>query len=586
MADIILLAKVRSIFSAAANRVNLVSGEDLEVSLGKISKWLSDLKTVAFTGSYNDLSNKPTIPDISTKVSKSGDTMDGNLTFKDANSDDSGTITAEYDDYFAIEVETGKIILLSGGPTEVEGYLQLDTVNRPSTSDNDECQALGFVVSSDDSDRIGRVVKLYKSDIVTLASVIAALGYTPVNKAGDRLSNSLFFEPDTGYIAGIFGPTGIPGIFFNDSGSTMYVGRVNGGASLMTIDSTGIYIDGYKVATLNDIPSAAVSGVKGNTETDYRTGNVNITAANIGAVRYDTSSQGLTSTQKSNARTNLGLGTAATYSSSSFASSTQGGYATDFNSNFKPIFTTSGQSHASVFRGKYLGSSFTSAQKAAIADGSFDDLYVGDYWTIGGVNWRIADIDYFLNSGSTNTTAHHLVIVPDTGLGIGYMNSTNTTSGGYYSSYMKTTLLKTASLSSTDVFYKVTQAFGSSYILQHYDRLSNAVSSSTPYGPSGHASYATQIDLMCQTMVYGSPLVTSASISSDYYNSGECCKQLALFALKKELIVIKDTERRSYWLRDIRNNTNFVLAEYISMATPLGASNNAHIRPYFCLKGA
>lgn len=60
MADIILLAKVRSIFSAAADRVNLVSGEDLEVSLGKISKWLTDLKPVAFSGSYNDLANKPT----------------------------------------------------------------------------------------------------------------------------------------------------------------------------------------------------------------------------------------------------------------------------------------------------------------------------------------------------------------------------------------------------------------------------------------------------------------------------------------------------------------------------------------------
>lgn len=41
----------------------------------------SDLATVATSGSYNDLSNKPTIPDISTKVSKSGDTMSGQLQF-------------------------------------------------------------------------------------------------------------------------------------------------------------------------------------------------------------------------------------------------------------------------------------------------------------------------------------------------------------------------------------------------------------------------------------------------------------------------------------------------------------------------
>lgn len=43
----------------------------------------SDLATVATSGSYNDLSDKPTIPDISTKVSKSGDTMSGQLQFSD-----------------------------------------------------------------------------------------------------------------------------------------------------------------------------------------------------------------------------------------------------------------------------------------------------------------------------------------------------------------------------------------------------------------------------------------------------------------------------------------------------------------------
>ena len=38
--------------------------------VGKIAKWFADLKTVAFTGSYNDLANKPTIPDISGKQDK------------------------------------------------------------------------------------------------------------------------------------------------------------------------------------------------------------------------------------------------------------------------------------------------------------------------------------------------------------------------------------------------------------------------------------------------------------------------------------------------------------------------------------
>ena len=58
-------------FSAASARENVKTGEKLSVIAGKIAKWFADLKTVAFTGSYNDLSNKPTIPDISGKQDKS-----------------------------------------------------------------------------------------------------------------------------------------------------------------------------------------------------------------------------------------------------------------------------------------------------------------------------------------------------------------------------------------------------------------------------------------------------------------------------------------------------------------------------------
>ena len=49
-------------FSDTTSRENLISGEKLKISLGKIKKYFSDLKTVAFSGSYNDLSNKPSIP--------------------------------------------------------------------------------------------------------------------------------------------------------------------------------------------------------------------------------------------------------------------------------------------------------------------------------------------------------------------------------------------------------------------------------------------------------------------------------------------------------------------------------------------
>lgn len=66
------------------------------------------------------------------------------------------------------------------------------------------------------------------------------------------------------------------------------------------------------------ITDAGVTGVKGNSESSYRTGQVNITATNIGLGNVGNflavstvASQGLTDTQKTAARANIGLGTAA-----------------------------------------------------------------------------------------------------------------------------------------------------------------------------------------------------------------------------------------------------------------------------------
>lgn len=49
-------------FTEAATRQNIASGETFAVILGKIKKFFTDLKAVAFSGSYNDLTDTPTIP--------------------------------------------------------------------------------------------------------------------------------------------------------------------------------------------------------------------------------------------------------------------------------------------------------------------------------------------------------------------------------------------------------------------------------------------------------------------------------------------------------------------------------------------
>lgn len=51
-------------FTTASERTKISSGETHATLFGKIARWIADLKTVAFSGSYNDLSNKPTIPTV------------------------------------------------------------------------------------------------------------------------------------------------------------------------------------------------------------------------------------------------------------------------------------------------------------------------------------------------------------------------------------------------------------------------------------------------------------------------------------------------------------------------------------------
>ena len=69
-------------FSQAGTRENIASGETVSTIFGKIMKWFADLKTVAFTGSYNDLADKPTIPTVeyTTVTIEPGDWSDNSCT--------------------------------------------------------------------------------------------------------------------------------------------------------------------------------------------------------------------------------------------------------------------------------------------------------------------------------------------------------------------------------------------------------------------------------------------------------------------------------------------------------------------------
>lgn len=237
--------------------------------------------------------------------------------------------------------------------------------------------------------------------------------------------------------------------------------------------------------------------------------------------------------------------------------------------------------HNSIYRGKNLGTSVTAAQWAAIADGSFTDLYIGDYWTIGGVNYRIAAVDYYLNSGDTSCTTHHAVIVPDTCLYNAQMHNTtsgqyepgaaNTTDGGYVGSDMYKSNLEQAKTTINNAF--------SDHVLKHRIYLTNAVANGRA---SGGAWYDSEVDLMCEQMVYGSGIFSPVSDGSNVpANYRVERSQLPLFQHEPSRIC----NRVTWWLRDVITASAFANVSGDGRATYGNASHSIGVRPAFSIIG-
>lgn len=227
-----------------------------------------------------------------------------------------------------------------------------------------------------------------------------------------------------------------------------------------------------------------------------------------------------------------------------------------------------------LYRGKNLGTSLTAAQKTAISSGTFTDLYIGDYWMINGVNWRIADIDYFYGR---NFNTHHLVIVPDTALDTMAMYDTDITSGAYVGSNVYTALNDPDST----VMQAITGAFGNN-VLERTEVLQNSADANGCYngmiiGASIKAA------LMNQVMLYGSyvqPLKPTrydhASLEAWARTSG--VMQLALFRLSPNRIPALQT----YWLRDVVSAKEFAVSNSDGIVT-YSSSTQLGVRPYFCI---
>lgn len=248
--------------------------------------------------------------------------------------------------------------------------------------------------------------------------------------------------------------------------------------------------------------------------------------------------------------------------------------------------------HNSINRGKYLGDSYTAAQKTAITSGTFEDLFIGDYWTIGGIDYVICHFDYYYRCSDSDVNYHHIVVMPRgnlTGLSFTAINSesptngtaqwcsgtSHSTAGGYIGSRMRTVIMPACDT-------KVKAAFGASNVHAISEIYPNAFASSSDGRAAGWAWTTTDLvcDLLNETMVYGHQVWSQGSAFGNMaYEVGIDKWQLAIFALDPGFANI----RANWWLRSVYSSTNAAIVGNNGHASYDGAANAYGVRPRFLL---
>ena len=252
------------------------------------------------------------------------------------------------------------------------------------------------------------------------------------------------------------------------------------------------------------------------------------------------------------------------------------------------------ENHNNIFRGDDLFAKGYTIDDicAMIADGSFFDIYIGDYFTLSGsienvpcfveqtgddgakslvestqtVNYntkfRVAGLDTYLNTGDTAFTAHHAVIVPDSIIGNNRMNSTNVTTGGYIGSFMFASVLPVY-----DTHFDVKL---NNHLLTHREILSNSV---TGNQASGWVWANIKINLMSEPEVYGS------NLWGNKYDAGVNYRQFPLFRITSKYIC----NRSWCWLNAVAGANDFVAMTSNGNTTRNGAGVVLAVRPCFCI---
>ena len=218
--------------------------------------------------------------------------------------------------------------------------------------------------------------------------------------------------------------------------------------------------------------------------------------------------------------------------------------------------------HNQIYRGKNLGSIYTPTQKEAVLTGSFTDLWLGDYWVIGGVTYRIADFNYFMSTGEPSVTANHIVVVPDQHMGAPAPYHNAVEAPGYVNANIRSTLSSRASA--------IVTAFSDANLL--------AIPHILMSGTNGeYTKTSSKFELLTLEYIYGSSSGRSA------LNAPQPTNQFSLFRVAPRYIV--PSAPTSYYVQNLTPTRRplYVNVGGVVFSNSL-ASKAEGIRPFFALR--
>ena len=238
--------------------------------------------------------------------------------------------------------------------------------------------------------------------------------------------------------------------------------------------------------------------------------------------------------------------------------------------------------HNTIFRGQNLGA-LTATHIANIQNGSFHDMFIGDYFDINGSNYIIAGLNYKKNHGDTIGLGNHLVLMPsdwsktptqklepDTKT-THYMQDTDTTTGGFADTKLYKTYLP-------QIQTKLESDFGN-HLITFRTIVSTHVDDSG--APDQAVWRDAKVGIPNEVMIYGTTL-NGNNKNNAWYNTGDENSQLPLMRLN-------DSERcnnraGAIWLRDIHSSSGFASASGGGDDAWFGASSTwLGVRAFFLI---